>query len=193
MDYCYISYETGYFLRCLCQNLSEFIGVAYIDWINFCFHLRNSVFRSKNIKMEDEKLINHEMKACGYNINHVTKLMGLLVTQWLPYLGFPFVSSFGNFIWNLWKYLLQVNVMNERGNGLFHHLNQKSMNCGWQTKPGPPVFLQIKCYWNTVTYIQLYIVYGWFSRMIVKLSRPGNTKSLKYLLSGPLWKKFVNS
>jgi len=40
----------------------------------------NSVFRSKNIKTKDETLINHEMKACVYNIYHVTKLMGLLVT-----------------------------------------------------------------------------------------------------------------
>lgn len=30
--------------------------------------------------MEDEKLINHETKAYVYNINHVTKLTGLLVT-----------------------------------------------------------------------------------------------------------------
>lgn len=192
MDYCYISYETGYFLRCLCQNLSEFIGVAYIDWINFCFHLRNSVFRSKNIKMEDEKLINHETKTYVYNIIHVTKLTGLFSYIMATLFGLFFCVFFCQFYLESLK-IFVTSQCNKIGNGLFHHLNQKSINCGWQTKPGPLVFLQIKCYWNTVTYIQLYIVYGWFSRMIVKLSRPGNAKSLKYLLSGPLWKKFVNS
>lgn len=60
-----------------CLNLS---GWHILTGLIFASISENSVFRSKNIKTKDETLINHEMKACVYNINHVTKLMGLLVT-----------------------------------------------------------------------------------------------------------------
>lgn len=45
--------------------------------------------------------------------------------------------------------------------------------------------------------ISLYIVCGYFLATMAELSshdsRPHSPQTLKYLLSGPLWKKFANS
>ena len=48
----------------------------------------------------------------------------------------------------------------------------------------------MKLYWNTVTPVPLYIVYGCFHDRVGELrQRPDGLQCLKYLLSGPLQKK----
>lgn len=132
-------------------------------------------------------------KTYVYNINHVTKLTELFSYIMATLFGlFLLCLLFVNFIWNLWK-IFVTSQCNKIGNGLFIIPKPEIHKLWLANQTWPSCFLANKMLLNTVTYIQLYIVYGWFSRMIVKLSRPGNAKSLKYLLSGPLWKKFVNS
>ena len=51
----------------------------------------------------------------------------------------------------------------------------------------------IKLYWNPTTLIILHIAHGVFVSQVELLGwKPGGPQSLKYLLSGPLQKKFAD-